>query len=215
MVTRTGYTGDLGYEVWVENAHATDLWDALAEAGRPHGLQAAGLDALDMVRIEAGFIMNGVDYYSANHCLIESRMSTPDEAGLGWTVHLDREPFVGQAAIRAERERGVARSFVGLVYDWDDYEALHEPHGLPPEVCTSASRDPVPIYAPSGRHIGQVTSRVWSPLMKQYLALGTIQSAYEQPGTTVNVEVTVEYERRACRAVVTDRPFFDPPRKRS
>ncbi|HMB69158.1 MAG TPA: aminomethyltransferase family protein, partial [bacterium] len=157
-VTRTGYSGDLGYEVWVANDDALRLWDVLEDAGRPFGMEPAGLDAYDMVRVEAGYIMNGVDYYSANHCLIDSRMSTPYETGLGWTVKLDRDPFNGQAALRAERERGSKRHLVGLEVDWDETERLFAAVGLPPEVGTGAWRDSRPVYHPGGRQIGQATS---------------------------------------------------------
>src|SRR5690606_11392027 len=102
-LTRTGYTGDLGYEVWTTNEHAVPVWDALMAHGRDHGILPAGLDALDMTRVEAGFVLAGVDYTSAKACLADHQTSTPDELDLAWTVQLDRAPFVGQDAIRAER----------------------------------------------------------------------------------------------------------------
>ncbi len=215
VITRTGYTGDLGYELWVPNEHAIPLWDALMDAGRDYGMQPAGLDALDVSRIEAGFIMNGVDYFSANHCLIESRMSTPYESGLGWTVNLDREPFIGQDALRLEKERGPDRKFVGLELDWDEYERLHAKHNLPPEVSSAAWRNAVPVYTSRGEHIGQATSGAWSPAVKKNLALATIHAPYAKLGTVVRMEVTVEYVRHTVAAVVSKRPFFDPPRKRA
>ena len=215
-ITRTGYTGDLGYEVWVENEHALALWDALLEAGAPYGLLPAGLDALDMTRVEAGFIMNGVDYFSANQCEIESRKSTPYEIGLGWTVNLDRAPFNGQAALRAEQDSGVAHRFVGLEIDWDEYEALWAAHRLPANVCASAWRTAVPVYAGSGgRQVGKATSGSWSPLLKKNLALATVEAAHAKVGTELKIEVTVEYVRHAVRAIVAKKPFFDPPRKRA
>ena len=213
-ITRTGYTGDLGYEIWVANEHAPKLWDALMDAGRDYGLVPAGLDALDVTRVEAGFIMNGVDYYSANHCLIESRMSTPYETGLGWTVNLDREPFVGQIHLQEEKRRGSKRKFVGLALDWDEYEKLHAKHNLPPEVCSAAWRSAVPVYAASGKQVGQATSGAWSPTLKSNLALATVEAAHAGVGTVLRLEVTVEYVRHTVAAVVSKRPFFDPPRKR-
>ncbi|MCH7813747.1 MAG: aminomethyl transferase family protein [Planctomycetes bacterium] len=215
VITRTGYTGDLGYEVWVPNEHAVRLWDALIDAGEAFGLLPAGLDALDVARVEAGFIMNGVDYFSANHCLIESRRSTPYETGLGWTVNLDREPFIGQQALREEKSRGPRRKFVGLELDWDEYERLYAEHHLPPEVCSAAWRNAVPVYTNAGRHVGQATSGAWSPALKKNLALATIAAAQAEPGTVLRMEVTVEYVRRTVAARVVKRPFFDPPRKRS
>ena len=215
VITRTGYTGDLGYEIWVANADALKLWDALSSAGGPYGLEPAGLDALDLCRVEAGFIMNGVDYYSANHCPIESRKSTPYEAGLGWTVKLDRETFNGQEALRQEKQRGPVRRFVGLMLDWDEYQALFDAHGLPPEVCSSAWRQPVPVFSRHGGQVGYATSGAWSPTLKKNLALATLQSSHADVGRELRIEVTVEYERKTIGAVVAKKPFFDPERKRA
>ena len=215
IITRTGYTGDLGYEIWVENEHALSLWDAVMSGGRSYGIEPAGLDALDMTRVEAGFIMNGVDYFSANHCLIESRKSTPYEKALGWTVNLDRDPFIGQASLLAEKERGPARRFVGLEVDWDEYAELFERHRLPPEVCGSAWRDAVPVYDQKGTQVGQATSGSWSPLLKKNLALATVRADSAEIGNKLYIEVTVEYVRHKVGATVRKRPFFDPERKRS
>ncbi|MCA9294918.1 MAG: aminomethyltransferase family protein [Phycisphaerales bacterium] len=215
IVSRTGYSGDLGYELWTDAEHACAVWDAVMEAGAPHSILPVGLDALDNCRVEAGFIMNGVDYYAAHHCLIESRKTSPDEAGLGWTVQLDRDAFIGQDAIRAERARGSARAFIGLVLGWEEYEMMFAEHGLPPEVCSSAWRETRPIYATGGRQIGYASSGSWSPTLKKNLVLATVDAKYAEPGTELRCEVTVEYERRTVRATVTERPFFDPPRKRS
>jgi len=215
IITRTGYTGDLGYEIWVENRHALALYDALLAAGKPVGLLPAGLDAQDVCRVEAGFILNGVDYYSAPHCLIEKRKSTPYELDLGWMVKLDREPFVGQAALRREHARGPRRVLVGLEIDWDHFAALHAEHGLPPEVPTAAWRTPVPVYDARGRQVGYATSGVWSPTLKKNLALATVRPAFGKVGTELRFEVTVEYERRLCKAFAAAKPFFDPERKKA
>jgi aminomethyltransferase len=174
-----------------------------------------GLDALDVARVEAGFIMNGVDYFSANRCLIDSRKSSPFELGLGRTVQLDRDPFLGREALRAEQARGSPRALVGLRYDWDEYEALFAAVGLPPEVPTRASRDAVPVHDERGRQVGQVTSSAWSPLLKANLALATVAARYREPGTRLHVEITVEYHRHRLPATVCPTPFFDPPRKRT
>lgn len=214
-VSRTGYTGDLGYEVWCDADRALPVWDALVDAGRAHGLEPAALDAMDVTRVEAGFIMNGVDYYSAHHCMIDAQKSTPYELGLGWTVQLERDSFVGQAALQAEKQRGPARKLAGLVVDWDEYEAMFNEHDLPPDVCSHAWRDGVPVYAKGGRQIGKATSGAWSPLLKQNLALADLEADACALGTKVDFEVTVEYERRRVTATVSRRPFFDPERKRS
>jgi aminomethyltransferase len=215
QISRTGYTGDLGYEVWVDREHAVKVWDALMAAGQGYRCLPAALDAMDVTRIEAGFIMNGVDYFNATHCLIESRKSTPYELGLGWTVKLDRDPFVGQAALRAEQERGSAWGLVGIRYDWDEYEALFARKGLPPQVPAGAWRSGVPVYDGSGKQVGQATSGAWSPMLKANLALASVRTPHHAPGTRLQVEVTVEYERHRVGAVVENTPFYNPERKRS
>jgi aminomethyltransferase len=181
--------------------------------GPPHRIEPAALDALDVTRVEAGFIMNGVDYYSANHCLIEGRKSTPYELGLGWTVKLDRAPFIGQRALRREEAQGSEWATVGLVYDWDEYEALFDEFGLPPQTPPGAWRDPVPLYL-NKEQVGYATSGSWSPTLKQNLAIATVKSAQARPGTKLRIEVTAEFQRRAVTVTVTKLPFFNPERKR-
>ncbi len=214
-VSRTGYTGDLGYEIWVGNDDAEKLYDTLMAAGGPYGIRAAGLDAMDVTRIEAGFIMNGVDYFSAHHCLIEPRKTSPYELGLGWTVQLDREPFVGQTALKKEKEQGSPRLLVGLDIDWAEVEAVFDLYGLPPELPASAWRDGRPVYDENGQWIGQATSGVWSPTLKQNLALAQVEAAFAKVGTQLRIEVTAEYRRHQVTATVVETPFFNPPRKRS
>ena len=215
-ISRTGYTGDLGYEVWCDNEHALAVWDAIVAAGSEHGLEPAGLDALDVARLEAGFVLQGIDYISARRCSIESRKSTPTEAGLGWTVDLDRAPFIGQRALRAERRNGSTWALVGLELSWTDLEQLYDEHGLPPHLAPVACRLAVPIYDRAGRkQVGQMTSSTWSPLLKKYIGIGQVYAPFGATGTIVSVEHTVEFHRRRVRARVVDRPFFDPDRKRS
>jgi aminomethyltransferase len=214
-VSRTGYTGDLGYELWMHNADALDVWDAVMEEGRPHGLEPAGLDALDVTRIEAGFVLQGVDYVSAKSCLIDRRKSTPAESGLGWTVDLDRDPFVGQQCIREEVDRGSEWGLVGLELDWQATESLYDEYGLPPHLAPESCRLAVPIYDATGeRQVGQATSTTWSPLLKRYLAIGQVYTPWANVGSKLYVEHTVDFERRQLPCTVVDKPFFDPARKR-
>ena len=214
QISRTGYTGDLGYEVWLRSREALPVWDAVMAGGAPFGLQPAGLDALDVTRIEAGFVLQDVDYFSAPRCVIESRKSTPFEAGLGWTVDIERDPFVGQAALRAEKAAGSAWQLVGLEISWEGIEDLYATWSLPPSLPTRACRDAVPVYSGGGQ-VGQVTSTTWSPILKKYIALATVRTAQAGLGTNLEVEHTVEFERSRVAATVVDRPFFDPARKRS
>ncbi len=215
VISRTGYTGDLGYEVWVERDPALKVNDAIMTGGRDYRIQPVGLDAMDVTRIEAGYIMNGVDYFSANTCLIESRKSTPYEIGLGWTIDLDRDPFIGQDALKAEKESGSVWATVGLVYDWKSFERLFDEFGLPPQLPGGAWRTPIPIHNNEGLQVGQGTSGAWSAILKENLALATVEASYAKPGTIMQIEVTVEYERRRVPVIVTKTPFFDPPRKKA
>ncbi len=212
-VTRTGYTGDLGYEIWCESADALTVWDALIDTGAAYGIRPAGLDALDLSRIEAGFIMLGVDYFSAPTVVIESRKSTPYEIGLGWSVQLDREPFMGQQALMRERENGSKWQLVGLELSWEALEALYDSYGLPPNLPAHASRDPLPVYR-GDRQVGQATSHAWSPILKKSLALASVRAGNSEPGTRLAIEHTVEFERRRVTATVVDMPFYKPERKR-
>jgi aminomethyltransferase len=214
IVSRTGYTGDLGYELWVPARQAEELWDRLMEAGKPYGITAAGMLALDMARLEAGFILLEVDYTSAEKALIPSQTYSPFEIGLNWTVSLDKENFVGRRALLEEKERGSARQLIGLEIDWDDYERFYQEIGLAPQLPTAVWRGGVPVYRDS-KQVGQATTGGWSPTIKKYVALATVQSRFSTPGTALFMEVTVEYARKKVKATVVKTPFFDPPRKRA
>ncbi len=214
-VQRTGYTGDLGYEIFCENEHALALYDAITAAGAPHGMVPMGLDALDVARIEAGFVLQGIDYITAKSCLIDALKSTPDDAGLGWTVDLDREPFIGSDAIRAERERGPVWDLVGLEIDWEALDVLYAEEGIPPHLAPEACRLSVPVYDGEGTQVGQATSTTWSPTCKRYLALAQVRRPHNFLGTELKIEHTPLFERRTLPATVVEKPFFDPPRKRT
>ena len=214
-VSRTGYTGDLGYELWVEASQATALWDRLMEAGRPFEIRPAGMLALDMVRLEAGLILIEVDYTSATQALVPAQNYSPFEIGLGRLVNLDKETdFVGKRALIVERDAGgPKRRLVGLTIEWEQIEANYEAQGLPIHVPTQAWREQVPIYA-DGRQIGRATSGTWSPTLKKHIALASVDTRYEPAGTRVSIESSVEGRRGRAAATVVPLPFFDPPRKR-
>ncbi|MGD2048828.1 MAG: aminomethyltransferase family protein [Chloroflexota bacterium] len=213
-ITRTGFTGDLGFELWFLPEHAEEIWDLLMEAGQWYGLLPAGMVALDIARIEAGLLLIEVDYLPANKALIDSRKSTPFEAGLDWTVALDKGVFVGRRALEAEAIRGSHWALVGLEIDWPVLESLFATHDLPPLVAGRASREAVPVYNDNGRQIGQATSRTFSPVLKKYIALATIESEFAHEGFDLSIEVTVEYTRQQCPARVVSTPFYDPTHKR-
>jgi aminomethyltransferase len=211
-VSRTGYTGDLGYELWVPGGQAVAVWDALMRAGRPFGLKPTGMLALDVARVEAGLLLIDVDFVGSRKAMTADQRSTPDELGLGRLVRLDKAPFVGRSAIIAERERGVGRRVVGIEVEWTDVEARYERAGLAPVAPAAASRAAVPVRK-SGRQIGRATTTTWSPVLKKLIALATIESAYADAGTALEFEITIEGVRHFVGARVVRTPFFNPVRK--
>ena len=211
-ISRNGYTGDLGYEIFMPWDRAVAVWDALMAAGRSHDIHAAGMIALDVARIEAGMILLEVDYTSSKKALIDDQRYSPYEIGLGRLVDLGKESFVGRQALAEEAKRGPRRRLVGLRVHWPEVEAHYEKKGLPPTAPSVASRVAVPLYA--GRSvIGRATSTAWSPILKQLVALASVSSDHAAPGTTLGMEITVEAVRHTVGATVVSLPFFNPPRK--
>jgi aminomethyltransferase len=212
-VSRTGYTGDLGYEIWLDAREALAVWDALMEAGSAFGITPAGILALDVARIEAGLMLLDVDYVSARRALIERQTSSPYELDLAWTVNLKKDHFVGKTALAREAQRAPEWQFVGVEVDWDSLESLYGAVGLAPQLPHTAWRMSVPIHA-DGEQAGYATSGGWSPLLKQYIALAHVREKWARPGTQVEMEVTVEHQRKRAAARIVKKPFFDPERKR-
>lgn len=213
-ISRTGYTGDLGYEIWVSAEKAEALWDALVKAGKAYGITPAGMLALDISRIEAGFILAEVDYIPSRKAVIDSQRYSPFELSLDWTVAIDKGPFNGRQALLEEVRRGTSRRIVGLEVDWQVAARFYEEKGLPPEPPHLAWRSNIPVY--SGlRQVGRATSGCWSPTLKRYVVLATVDSAYAPLGTVLEMEITVEGERKRAPVTVVQKPFYDPPRKKA
>jgi glycine cleavage system T protein (aminomethyltransferase) len=211
-ISRTGYTGDLGYEIWMPAGRALDIWDALMEGGRPFDIKPAGMLALDVARIEAGLLLIEVDFFSSRKAMIASQMYTPSELGMGRLVSLDKGRFIGQRALREEHARGPARQIVGIEIDWNDVEKLYDAAGLAPAVAATASRVATPVYR-NGRQVGKATSTTWSPVLKRMIALASVERPHHAEGTEVQFEMTVEAVRHRVGAKVVKTPFFSPPRK--
>ena len=211
-VSRIGYTGDLGYELWIPREHALSVWDALIESGRGFDLHPAGMLALDVARIEAGLLLVEVDFNSSKKALIESQTYTPCEMGLGRLVHLGKEKFVGRSRLMVEKERGHSRQIVGLEVDWNDIERVYESAGLAPAMSSTASREAVPVYR-DGLQIGKATSTTWSPTLKKLISLATLRRENAIPCTRVKMELTLEAVRHRVGATVVKTPFFNPLRK--
>jgi glycine cleavage system T protein (aminomethyltransferase) len=211
-ISRTGYTGDLGFEVWMPWKDAVKVWDELATKGKVFDVHAAGMIALDVARIEAGLILIEVDYISSKKALIDSQKYSPAEIGLGKLVDLKKESFVGREALAEEAKNGPARALVGLEINWNEVEALYDKIGMAPQVPSMASRVAVPVYR-GGRHVGKATSTTWSPTLKKMIALACADQEQSAAGTTLHMELTVEAVRHTVSAKVVPTPFFNPARK--
>lgn len=213
-ISRTGYTGDLGFEIWMEAAQAIAVWDALMVAGHDYGIVPCGILAMDMARVEAGLFMLDVDYTAANHAWIQGQKSTPYELGLGWAINLDKEGyFVGRKALEKEHREGSAWQMVGFEVDWVGLEALYGKVGLPPQIPGSAVRGSLPMMK-DGVQVGYASTSTWSPVLKKYIALAHLQRPYFEPGTRLTIEVTVEHHRRQAPGTVVKLPFYEPDWKR-
>jgi aminomethyltransferase len=213
-ISRTGYTGDLGFEIWMDAKDALTIWDSLMDAGADYGITPVGILAMDMARVEAGLFMLEVDYTSASHAWIEPQKSSPFEMGLDWTVALDKQGyFVGRRALEREKQEGPAWKLMGLEVDWDGMERLFKEVGLPPQIPGMAVRASLPIMV-GNVQVGYVSTSTWSPLLKKYIALAHLQKPYYEIGTNVRMEITVEHHRQHAPAKVVKLPFYEPEWKK-
>jgi aminomethyltransferase len=203
MVSRTGFTGDLGYELWMRPEDAESVWDALMAAGRDGAIRPIGSRALNMARIEAGFVLPDVDFVSGERTLRVGTARSPFELGLGWLVDFDKGHFTGRRALLEEHRRGPRRRLVGL-----DIEGNKPAHGAL-------------LYADkAGKHqVGNVTSATWSPTCKRNIALAMLDAPHIETGRRIWAEIYLNrelvWERRMARAQVVERPFFTPERRRA
>ena len=203
MVSRTGFTGDLGYELWIRTDKALELWDALFAAGELYGIMAMGTEALEHARIEAGFIGAYVDFLPAHVTVRSGRSRSPFELGLDWLVDFKKPNFNGRRALAKEKRDGSTWRLVRL-----DIEGNKEAHNSY-------------IYPTKrgGKECGFITSAMWSPVCKQNIALGTVRTPHGNVGDKLFVEIYYQREmhwsRMMAEAVVVDGPFWNPPRKRA
>jgi aminomethyltransferase len=211
-ISRTGYTGDLGYELWMPVESALGVWDVLMERGKPFDITPAGMLALDVARVEAGLLLIDVDFNSSRKAFIESQKYSPFEMGLGRLVTTGKRPFVGREALASEERRGPSRMVVGLEVDWIDVERIHERVGLTPVAPAAASRVAVPVWH-HGQQVGRATTTTWSPTLKRMIALATVDAPFFKAGTRLQMEITVEATRHRAGATVVQTPFFNPARK--
>ncbi len=211
-ISRTGYTGDLGFEIWMPWKDAVKVWDELNSKGKAFDIHPAGMIALDIARIEAGLILIEVDYTSSKKALIDAQKFSPAEIGLGKLVDLKKETFVGREALAREAKKGAERALVGLEINWNEVESLYDKVGMAPQVPSMASRTAVPVYR-GGRVIGKATSTTWSPTLKKMIALACVNRENSAVSTTLKIEITVEAVRHTVSAKIVPLPFFNPARK--
>ena len=202
-VSRTGFTGDLGYEVWMEPEQGVEIWDALMAAGRSRGIRAIGSQALNIARIEAGFLAPNVDFVSAEHTIRLGTNRSPLELGFSWLVDFNKGHFTGRRALLTEQQRGAQRQLVGL------------------DIAGNKPAHNALLYSDDSgkREIGSISSAIWSPTCKRNIALAMVNAPHFKIGSTVWAEIYLSrelvWERRMSRAQVVERPFFAPERRRA
>ncbi|PSB41300.1 hypothetical protein C7B80_31120 [Cyanosarcina cf. burmensis CCALA 770] len=214
VISRTGYTGDLGYEVWSEAKDAIALWDILMAAGSSEGIQPAGFYALDLARIEAGLIWYEYDYIPSRQAQTDAEKVSPLEVSLAWTVDFSKASFIGREALLKEKEQGVQRQLVGLELD---RQFLHQTYGeqsLFLQDLRTPWRTKFPVRV-GEQIIGQVTSGCWSPAGQNYIAIACVSSNYAQATTSLTPKMAVEIHGQTIPASIKSLPFYDPDHKRS
>ncbi len=218
-LSRTGYTGDLGYEVTVPADAALDVLDAVLEAGAPHGIRPFGEEALMTLRIEAGLVLLDVDFHNSRLAFTDADRVTPTELGMGWMlrgVDDDTRPFLGRQAILRELREGASRwATVGVVVDWRHWDRLHRDAGLlPPK-----DERPLPyesmLYDAQGDRAGYVTSLAYSPVLQRHIGIARVRRQLSDPGSDVLVELTINHETTTVAARTARLPLFDPERRRA
>ncbi|GAA1129222.1 aminomethyltransferase family protein [Nocardioides aquiterrae] len=220
-VSRTGYTGDLGFELTVGADDAVAVLDAVLEAGRPHGVRPFGEEALMMLRIEAGLALIDVDWHNSRTAWVDADRVTPKELGMGWMlrgIDDDARPFVGRDAIRRELAEGTSRwATTGFVVDWEAWNELYrgagllppkDPHPLPYEVMLREEVD-----GDAGAEIGYATAFMYSPVLQRHIGMGRVRPDLAAPGTTVRVELTLNHHTVTVPAQTARLPLFNPARK--
>ncbi|MCH7866093.1 MAG: aminomethyl transferase family protein [Myxococcales bacterium] len=217
VISRAGFTGDLGFEIFTKSENALALWDALMEIGPDYQMRPAGAIALDVARVEAGLILIDLDFVSSTQTLYEVQKTSPYELGLGWMVKLDQSYFVGRDALREEKKRGTTRVTVGLELDVKAIERCYAEFDMPLHVPHEPWKTFYPIYSDAARRnfIGRGSSGVWSSTLKKYVVIARVEAKYEKLGTVIYFEESIEAKSFAIPATVVRMPFFDPPRKKA
>ena len=218
LISRTGYTGDLGFEIFVRPDDAETIWDAAMSLAPDYQMRPCGLGALDMTRIEAGLLSIDVEFISAKQTVFEVQTISPFELGLGWMCKLDGDFFVGRDALKKEKANGTSRwNTVGVELDVTYIEKYFREFAMPLHLPEQSWNEAVPIYADEAQDnlIGRGTSGMWSPLLKKYIVIARIPPQHAKLGSRFFVEEMIEAKAFSIPATVVKMPFFDPPRKKA
>jgi aminomethyltransferase len=217
MISRTGYTGDLGYELWIPAERALAVWDAVAEASAGQGVIPIGMIALYMARIEAGLLLLDVDFGSSRYAWTDANRSTLIELGLGWMVRdlaADDRAFIGRPAIERElRDKTSRWKLTGLILDWQDYDRHYDAAGLIPPKDHTPIQDEYYVYDDAGVQVGYATSLMYSPMLQRHIALARVPLDRTKPGSHVKLELPVNHRYEYFDAAVSRLPLYNPDRR--
>ena len=233
ILSRTGYTGDLGFEIWVPTDDALKVWDAVWKASRGQGVIPFGMTALYMARIEAGLVLLDVDFHSSRFAWTDADRSTPIELGLGWmfrelapSADASRpagksnganghgRAFIGDDAIRRElRDRTSRWQLTGLVVDWKDYDRIYDRAGLIPPKDHTPLQDEYYVYDDELNQLGYATSQMYSPMLQRHIALARVPLDRVTPGSRVKLEMAVSHRYEYFDAQASRLPLFNPQRR--
>ncbi len=216
-LSRTGFTGDLGYELWMPEDAALDVWDAVFDASEGHHVLPFGETALLMTRIEAGLLLIGADFSPSRYAWTAAQKSTPLELGMRWMFrNIDdaTRPFIGREAIMRELSEGSRWNLVGLVLDWQQWDEVYKSAGhIPPKDHTPLAEETILYRGVERDRIGFATSFMYSPMMQRHIAIARVRPELSSVGSEVDYEVTINHELRYVKASVTKMPFYNPPHK--
>jgi aminomethyltransferase len=216
-VSRTGYSGDLGFEIWIETPDALKVWDAVWDSVAGHGVLPFGLDALEMLRIEAGLLLLDVDFGSSRYAWTDEDRSTPFEIGLGWMLRdlaNDDRAFIGRRALEREIAEATSRwRFTGLILDWEDYDRIYNGAGLIPPKDHTPIVEELFVYDDEIRQVGYSTSFMYSPMLQRHIAMARVRPDLAKPGSEVRLEVDVNHKYEYVKARTARMPLYNPARK--
>ena len=216
-ISRTGYSGDLGYEIWMPSTDALQVWDVLWESMEGHGVLPFGLAALYMLRIEAGLLLLDVDFSSSRYAWTDEDRSTPIELGWSWMfkgLAGDDRAFIGRRALERELSDKTSRwRLTGLMVDWADYDRIYSGAGLIPPKDHTPVQEEMFVYDGEGHQVGYATSFMYSPILQRHIAIARVRPELAAAGTPVRLEMDVNHRYEYVTAQTARLPLYNPSRK--